>query len=81
MARKAGHWPTAYNAILQSRQTNSLISHIESAKLTRALPSGEAHTALHEITIYMKQHGLIKGDEINMDAGDDRTKKYRAKVI
>lgn len=47
IARKAGHWQTAYSAILQARECKAPLAFFQSAKLIRA--SGEPLRALYEL--------------------------------
>lgn len=47
IARKAGHWQTAYSAILQAQECQVPLTFFQSAKLVRA--SGEPLRALHEL--------------------------------
>ncbi|THH12376.1 hypothetical protein EW145_g35 [Phellinidium pouzarii] len=47
IARKAGHWQTAYSAVLQARECQAPLTFFQSAKLVRA--SGEPLRALYEL--------------------------------
>ncbi|GAA5857265.1 hypothetical protein JCM8547_009406 [Rhodosporidiobolus lusitaniae] len=47
IARKAGHYQTAYSAILQARDLNANFAFLQSAKLFKA--NGEAHKAIQEL--------------------------------
>ena len=47
IARKAGHWQTAYSAVLQAQQAGSSVSFFQSCKLVKAV--GEPLRALQEL--------------------------------
>ena len=47
IARKAGHWQTAYSAVLQAQECHAPFTSIQSAKLVKA--SGEPLRALYEL--------------------------------
>ena len=51
-ARKAGHWQTAYSAILQARICEAPLAFFESAKLVKA--SGEPLRALYDLENALK---------------------------
>jgi serine/threonine-protein kinase ATR len=79
MARKAGHWQTAYSATLQGRQSQNLLAHLESAKLTKAM--GEPQRALQELEANLRRHGVVGNDviDVTMDENDG-DRRMRAKV-
>ena len=57
IARKAGHWQTAYSAMLQAQQCKVVSCFLESARLVRA--SGEHLRALQELENYMRSAGML----------------------
>jgi serine/threonine-protein kinase ATR len=77
MARKAGHWQTAYSATLQARQNGDLSTQIQSAKLVKAM--GEPHRALQELEGSLRLFGVVGTDVIDM-AEEEEDKKVKAKV-
>lgn len=48
IARKAGHYQTAYSALLQASENRAAFSYIQGCKLTK--DNGDALKALHELT-------------------------------
>jgi serine/threonine-protein kinase ATR len=71
-ARKAGHWQTAYSAMLQAQQKSTPFWFIESAKLIKV--NGEPLRALHEL-----ENAIGRTAEVG--AGDDaETRKMKGKV-
>ncbi|EJD01349.1 uncharacterized protein FOMMEDRAFT_111106 [Fomitiporia mediterranea MF3/22] len=52
IARKAGHWQTAYSAILQAQECRAPLTFYQSAKLVKA--SGEPLRALYELENALK---------------------------
>lgn len=69
IARKAGHWQTAYSAMLQAQRRAAPYWFLESAKLTKA--TGEPLRALSEM-----EHALHSFSH----AGDQEHRKSKAKV-
>ncbi|TFK25977.1 atypical/PIKK/ATR protein kinase [Coprinopsis marcescibilis] len=77
-ARKAGHWQTAYSAMLQGRQYGAPFYFIESARLVKV--SGEPLKALHELESYMNSLGLMKNSLAIDPAVDEESANMRAKL-
>lgn len=81
IARKAGHWQTAYSAVLQARQWEAPYSYVQSCKLIRA--SGEALRALQELDNALPRPGSnamivdLTGDDLGEDI-EDRKMKAKA---
>jgi len=69
IARKAGHWQTAYSAMLQAQRRAAPYWFLESAKLIKA--TGEPLRALQEL-----EHALHSSH-----ADDQENRKSKAKVI
>lgn len=69
IARKAGHWQTAYSAMLQAQRRAAPYWFLESAKLTKA--TGEPLRALLEL-----EHALHSSSH----ADDQEHRKSKAKV-
>jgi hypothetical protein len=69
IARKAGHWQTAYSAMLQAQRRAAPYWFLESAKLTKAM--GEPLRALSEL-----EHALHSSSH----ADDQEHRKSKAKV-
>lgn len=69
IARKAGHWQTAYSAMLQAQRRTAPYWFLESAKLTKA--TGEPLRALQEL-----EHALRS----SLQAEDQENRKSKAKV-
>lgn len=69
IARKAGHWQTAYSAMLQAQQRSTPFWFVESAKLIKA--NGEPLRALHELENAIRRMP---------QAEDVETKKMKGKV-
>jgi hypothetical protein len=69
IARKAGHWQTAYSAMLQAQRRAAPYWFLESAKLIKA--TGEPLRALQEL-----EHALHSSH-----ADDHENRKSKAKVI
>ena len=86
IARKAGHWQTAYSAILQAQECRSPLTYFQSAKLVKA--SGEPLRALYELENALKTsderrqfltQGVIDlSEDANVDDGE--RKRGEAKV-
>lgn len=69
-ARKAGHWQTAYSAMLQAQRRAAPDWFLESAKLIKAM--GEPLRALQEL-----EHALRSSPHTD----DQESRKSKAKVI
>ncbi|KAG6891314.1 hypothetical protein C0992_009195 [Termitomyces sp. T32_za158] len=80
IARKAGHWQTAYSAMLQATQNKTKFSFFESAKLIKAL--GEPLRALTELENSMKSLGMLEGSSniVDLTQDDDEIKSMKAKA-
>ncbi|KAJ6615603.1 hypothetical protein B0H10DRAFT_2220252 [Mycena sp. CBHHK59/15] len=80
IARKAGQWQTAYSAMLQSQQSKTRFSFMESAKLVKA--TGEPLRALQELENSMRLLGLIddRNDVVDLTEDDNETKRMKAKA-
>ena len=70
IARKAGHWQTAYSAMLQAQCRTAPYWFMESAKLIKA--TGEPLRALQEL-----EHALRSSPHVN----DQENRKSKAKVV
>ncbi|KAH9844382.1 uncharacterized protein C8Q71DRAFT_696515 [Rhodofomes roseus] len=57
IARKAGHWQTAYSAMLQAQQYTIASCFLESARLVKA--NGEHLRALQELENHMRLAGML----------------------
>jgi serine/threonine-protein kinase ATR len=77
-ARKAGHWQTAYSAILQAQQHKGAASFIESARLVKS--TGEPLRALQELENSMRANGFIGDDVIDVEE-EDEDRLLRIKVF
>jgi len=69
IARKAGHWQTAYSAMLQAQRRAAPYWFLESAKLTKA--TGEPLRALQEL-----EHALSSSPQVD----DQENPQSKAKV-
>lgn len=79
IARKAGHWQTAYSAMLQARQCKASFSFMESARLIKA--SGEPLRALQELENSMRLSGMLDEiDDVIDLTHDNESPKMKAKV-
>ncbi|THH16411.1 hypothetical protein EW146_g4222 [Bondarzewia mesenterica] len=81
IARKAGHWQTAYSAMLQARQSHTPFSFIQSAKLVKA--AGEPLRALQELDNSIRASALgeeAPGDVIDLTGDDEESKQMKAKA-
>ncbi|KAI0053695.1 hypothetical protein FA95DRAFT_478808 [Auriscalpium vulgare] len=80
IARKAGHWQTAYTAMLQAQEHRTPFSFVQSSKLLKA--TGEPLRALQELENAMRvakaQGG--HGDVIDLTEEDDESKQMKAKA-
>lgn len=70
IARKAGHWQTAYSAMLQAQRRAAPYWFLESVKLTKA--TGEPLRALQEL-----EHALRSSSQTD----DQENRQSKAKVI
>lgn len=78
LARRAGHWQTAYSAMLQARQNRDVLALMESAKLVKAM--GEPLRALHELENSLRLCGVLGDQVIDLTMDDGEGKRTRAKV-
>ncbi|KAI0068558.1 hypothetical protein BV25DRAFT_1792048 [Artomyces pyxidatus] len=80
IARKAGHWQTAYSAMLQAQQSRTAFSFVQSAKLIKA--TGEPLRALQELenSIHVTKLQEDNSDVIDLTGEDDETKEMKAKA-
>jgi serine/threonine-protein kinase ATR len=81
IARKAGHWQTAYSAMLQSRQHDAQLYCLESAKLIKA--SGEPLRALQELENYMRAFGFVENSTatvVDLTINEESMAKMKSKV-
>ncbi|KAI0938155.1 hypothetical protein AcV7_003428 [Taiwanofungus camphoratus] len=79
IARKAGHWQTAYSAMLQARQCKASFSFMESARLIKA--SGEPLRALQELENSMRLSGMLDEiDDVIDLTHDNESPKMKAKA-
>jgi serine/threonine-protein kinase ATR len=72
IARKAGHWQTAYSAMLQAQQRSTPFWFVENAKLIKA--NGEPLRALHELDHAI--HRTTDSEELD----DVETRKMKSRV-
>ncbi|KAH8118429.1 hypothetical protein DFH11DRAFT_1686601 [Phellopilus nigrolimitatus] len=87
IARKAGHWQTAYSAVLQAQECQAPLTFFQSAKLVKA--SGEPLRALYELDSALKtaeerqqlqiSQGIIDLTE-DIQVDDDERKRVEAKA-
>ncbi|CCL98247.1 uncharacterized protein FIBRA_00241 [Fibroporia radiculosa] len=73
IARKAGHWQTAYSAMLQAQQCRASFSFMENARLVKA--SGEPIRALQELESSMRLAGILENPsviDLTVDPGEAR---------
>ena len=77
IARKAGQWQTAYSAMLQSQQSKTENSFMESAKLVKAM--GEPLRALQQLENSMHSESLLDDDSV-VDLTGYHNDKMKAKV-
>ncbi|KAH9948812.1 hypothetical protein B0H21DRAFT_777700 [Amylocystis lapponica] len=70
IARKAGHWQTAYSAMLQAQQCKDPYSFMESAKLIKA--TGEPLRALQELENSMHLFASTEHDVIDLTEDKDK---------
>ncbi|KAG6866120.1 hypothetical protein C0991_008428 [Blastosporella zonata] len=79
IARKAGHWQTAYSAMLQATQNKARFSFFESSKLVKVM--GEPLRALTDLENAMRSLGMLDStDVVDLTEDDDETKKMKAKA-
>ncbi|KAH9060944.1 hypothetical protein EDB87DRAFT_1723684 [Lactarius vividus] len=85
IARKAGHWQTAYSAILQAQESRTTFSLMQKVRLLRA--TGEPLRALQELTHYLQtsrvQDSPLDSDviEITEDESEVKQQKARAELL
>lgn len=74
IARKAGHWQTAYSAVLQAQESRGSFSRLQSSKLTKAI--GEPLRALHELDHMLQgiEHGSQRETTAIIDLTDSSQK-------
>lgn len=65
IARKAGHWQTAYSAVLQAQQCKMAYSFMERTKLMKA--GGEPLRALQDLENAMRMAGLLTSNSQTSD--------------
>ena len=79
IARKAGHWQTAYSAVLRAQESKAPFSFVQLAKLSKA--SGESLRALIDLEHALKNSGEKRtggsGASLNEEA---EAKRLLAKV-
>jgi serine/threonine-protein kinase ATR len=79
IARKAGHWQTAYSAMLQARQNEHSLYFIESAKLTKA--DGDPLRALYELETSMKSSGFTENSSVvDLTIDEETVGRIKGKV-
>ncbi|KDQ64194.1 hypothetical protein JAAARDRAFT_117891 [Jaapia argillacea MUCL 33604] len=78
IARKAGHWQTAYSSMLHAQRTQTPFSFIESARLIKA--NGESLRALQELDNSLQVCELAEKDVIDLTEDDEEGKKMKAKA-
>ncbi|KAG5654241.1 hypothetical protein H0H81_005928 [Sphagnurus paluster] len=79
IARKAGHWQTAYSAMLQAKQNKARFSFIESAKLVKVM--GEPLRAVQELENSMRLLGMLEDSPGVLDLTEDNeSKNMKAKA-
>ncbi|KAJ4479010.1 hypothetical protein J3R30DRAFT_3881305 [Lentinula aciculospora] len=82
IARKAGQWQTAYSAMLQSQQSKTRYSFMESAKLVKAM--GDPLHALQQLENSMQLHNLLEDNpnmvDLTSEDSAENVRKMKAKV-
>ena len=82
IARKAGHWQTAYSAILQAQESRTAFSLMQKVRLIRA--TGEPLRALQELEHYLQttraQDSLPDSDVIDLTEEGNELKQQKARV-
>ncbi|KAF8076761.1 hypothetical protein FPV67DRAFT_1472577 [Lyophyllum atratum] len=80
IARKAGHWQTAYSAMLQAKQSKARFSFVESAKLVKVM--GEPLRAVQELENSMRLLGMLEDSPniVDLTLDDDESKNMKAKA-
>ncbi|KAI0268140.1 hypothetical protein BC834DRAFT_678146 [Gloeopeniophorella convolvens] len=82
IARKAGHWQTAYSAMLHAEQSRSTFSVMQKVRLTRA--TGEPLRALQELEHHLQmtrlQDGPFDSEIIDLTEPDNIAKPLNAKA-
>ncbi|KAI9467128.1 hypothetical protein BJY52DRAFT_1423860 [Lactarius psammicola] len=85
IARKAGHWQTAYSAILQAQESRTAFSLMQKVRLIRA--TGEPLRALQELEHYLQttraQGSPPDSDVIDLteDGSELKQQKARAELL
>ncbi|KAL6309800.1 hypothetical protein BKA93DRAFT_723405 [Sparassis latifolia] len=80
IARKAGHWQTAYSAMLQAQHCKLPFSFMQNVKLIKA--SGEPLRALQELENSMRLSGIMGEDVIDLtDDKEDMKLKAKAQLL
>ena len=82
IARKAGHWQTAYSAILQAQESRTAFSLMQKVRLIRA--TGEPLRALQELEHYLqvtrRQDYSADAEVIDLTEDGSELKPLKAKV-
>ncbi|KAI0254821.1 hypothetical protein BJV78DRAFT_1273863 [Lactifluus subvellereus] len=82
IARKAGHWQTAYSAILQAQESRTAFSLMQKVRLIRA--TGEPLRALQELEHYLqttrRQGCSSDSDVIDLTEDESELKPLKAKA-
>jgi serine/threonine-protein kinase ATR len=82
IARKAGHWQTAYSAILQAQESRTTFSLMQKVRLIRA--TGEPLRALQELEHYLQttrtQDSLPDSDVIDITEVGNELKQQKARA-
>ncbi|KAI5124851.1 hypothetical protein M0805_007285 [Coniferiporia weirii] len=68
IARKAGHWQTAYSAVLQAQECQAPLTFFQSAKLVKA--SGEPLRALYELDSSLRAAEERRQAQVSADVMD-----------
>ncbi|KAH9077054.1 hypothetical protein EDB83DRAFT_2504335 [Lactarius deliciosus] len=83
IARKAGHWQTAYSAILQAQESRTTFSLMQKVRLLRA--TGEPLRALQELTHYLQttrvQDTPLDSDVIEITEDESEVKQQKARLL
>lgn len=82
IARKAGHWQTAYSAILQAQESRTAFSLMQKVRLIRA--TGEPLRALQELEHYLQttraQDSTPESDVVDITGGESELKQQKARA-
>lgn len=85
IARKAGHWQTAYSSVLQAQQAGSSLSFLQSCKLVKAI--GEPLRALQELDHALQRLNIDWGssqqndDPIDVDTRGQLSIKWKVSLL